>query len=217
EDALPEGGSGIAGGVRLLKGTDVFISTWSLHRSETLWESPNDFKPERWLRPMQNPGVQDWGGYDPSRMAGLYPNEVATDFAFLPFGGGARKCIGDQFAIMETTVIIAMLLRQFDFTLHGPVEDVGMRTGATIHTEGGLRMTVKRRSPASRVHVNHHPTASSSAPSPSPSPSMSSSSDSARDPASSSSSSSSSSPSSPPPAENTLRQQADGGCPMARH
>jgi len=114
-------------------------------------------------------------------MAGLYPNEVATDFAFLPFGGGARKCIGDQFAIMETTVIIvralalppslppfrsrtlasmlawwtrhritplslpptlpsqAMLLRQFDFTLHGPVEDVGMRTGATIHTEGEER------------------------------------------------------------------------------
>jgi cytochrome P450 len=38
--------------------------------------------------------------------------QVSTDFAFLPFGGGARKCIGDQFAVMETTVILAMLLRR---------------------------------------------------------------------------------------------------------
>uniref|UniRef100_I2CNY8 Cytochrome P450 enzyme n=1 Tax=Nannochloropsis gaditana (strain CCMP526) TaxID=1093141 RepID=I2CNY8_NANGC len=152
EDSLPEGGSGLEGGVRLLKGTDVFISTWSLHRSETLWEAPDEYRPDRWLRPTQNPGVKGWGGYEPSHMSGLYPNEVATDFSFLPFGGGARKCIGDQFAIMETAVIMAMLLQRFDFTLHGTVEEVGMRTGATIHTEGGLRMTVSRRQPDRHSH-----------------------------------------------------------------
>lgn len=54
---------------------------------------------------------QGWAGYDPSHMSGLYPNEVATDFGFLPFGGGARKCIGDQFAIMETSVIMVRTLR----------------------------------------------------------------------------------------------------------
>ncbi len=41
----------------------------------------------------------------------LYPNEVASDFAFIPFGGGQRKCVGDQFALMEATVILAMLLK----------------------------------------------------------------------------------------------------------
>ena len=41
----------------------------------------------------------------------LYPNEVAADFAFLPFGGGMRKCVGDQFALLEATVAAAMLLR----------------------------------------------------------------------------------------------------------
>lgn len=37
--------------------------------------------------------------------------QVAADFAFIPFGGGARKCVGDQFALMEATVALAMLLR----------------------------------------------------------------------------------------------------------
>jgi Cytochrome P450 len=41
----------------------------------------------------------------------LYPNEVASDFAFIPFGGGMRKCVGDQFALMEATVVLAMLLK----------------------------------------------------------------------------------------------------------
>ena len=41
----------------------------------------------------------------------LYPNEVASDFAFIPFGGGQRKCVGDQFALMEATVAMAMLLK----------------------------------------------------------------------------------------------------------
>ena len=37
---------------------------------------------------------------------------MAADFAFIPFGGGARKCVGDQFALLEATVALAMLLRQ---------------------------------------------------------------------------------------------------------
>ena len=37
--------------------------------------------------------------------------QVASDFAFIPFGGGARKCVGDQFALVEAAVAIAMLLR----------------------------------------------------------------------------------------------------------
>ena len=57
-------------------------------------------------------GVGSWAGYRPSAQgSALYPNEVSSDFAFIPFGGGARKCVGDQFALMEATVILAMLLR----------------------------------------------------------------------------------------------------------
>lgn len=85
-------------------------------------------------------------GYQPEAGRGsLYPNEVSSDFAFIPFGGGARKCVGDQFALFEATVAFAMLLRRFSFRLAVPVEQVGMATGATIHTANGMMMRVTPR------------------------------------------------------------------------
>jgi Cytochrome P450 len=78
------------------------------------------------------------------QVSGLYPNENAADFAFLPFGGGARKCVGDQFAVMEAAVTMAVLLNNFDFEFEGSPDDVGMRTGATIHTMNGLKMRPTR-------------------------------------------------------------------------
>jgi cytochrome P450 len=54
--------------------------------------------------------------------------------------------VGDQFAIMESTVVLAMVLHQFSFELACAPEDVGMETGATIHTSKGLPMRIKRRS-----------------------------------------------------------------------
>ncbi len=89
---------------------------------------------------------QAWEGYKPELLgSNLYPNEVVSDFAFIPFGGGARKCIGDQFAFLEASVAFAMLLRRFTFRLAGTPESVGMATGATIHTANGLQMRVTAR------------------------------------------------------------------------
>ena len=104
EDTLPAGGTGLDGGVKVLRGTDIFISTWNLHRSPELWENADTYDPTRWERPFKNLGVKNWEGFEPEKINGLYPNEVATDFAFLPFGGGQRKCVGDQFAMMEASV-----------------------------------------------------------------------------------------------------------------
>ncbi len=56
--------------------------------------------------------------------------------------------MGDQFALFEATIALAMLLRRFDFRLAVPVEQVGMATGATIHTANGMPMTVARRQAA---------------------------------------------------------------------
>ncbi|CAB9509766.1 Psoralen synthase (Fragment) [Seminavis robusta] len=143
EDTLPGGGAGVGDSIKLLRGTDIFISTWNLNRSPELWENPEKFDPTRWERGFQNAGVKGWDGYDPEKIRGLYPNEVASDFAFLPFGGGARKCVGDQFAMMEAVVTMSMVLKKHDFTFAIPPEEVGMQTGATIHTMNGLQMTVR--------------------------------------------------------------------------
>jgi cytochrome P450 len=109
EDTLPAGSSGLSDGIKLLRGTDIFISTWNLHRSPDLWEDPETFDPTRFDRPFKNAGVVGWEGYNPDKVQGLYPNEQAADFAFLPFGGGQRRCVGDQFAMMEATVTMVSL------------------------------------------------------------------------------------------------------------
>ena len=94
----------MTGGIKVLRGTDIFISTFNLHRSPELWENALTFDPTRWEREFKNANIDEWVGYDPDKIQGLYPSEQASDFAFLPFGGGARKCVGDQFAMMEATV-----------------------------------------------------------------------------------------------------------------
>jgi cytochrome P450 len=97
--------------ITLLPGADVFIAVWNLHRSPDLWENPTKFDISRWTRPFTNPALGGWAGYNPELQQGLYPTETATDFAYIPFGGGIRKCVGDQFAIMESTVVLSMLLQ----------------------------------------------------------------------------------------------------------
>ncbi|WVZ12945.1 hypothetical protein V8G54_017475 [Vigna mungo] len=72
--------------------------------------------------------------------------KIISDFAFLPFGGGPRKCVGDQFALMESTVALTMLLQNFDVELKGTPESVELVTGATIHTKNGLWCKLKKRS-----------------------------------------------------------------------
>lgn len=147
EDTLPSPLNGDPNGYPIGKGADLFISVWNLHRSPHLWRDPDAFRPERFSEPNFNKGFAGrWAGYRPEEQrSSLYPNEQSSDFAFIPFGGGARKCVGDQFALMEATVILAMLLRRYEFEFATNAQSVGMASGATIHTANGLRMRVQRR------------------------------------------------------------------------
>ncbi|KAB5551485.1 hypothetical protein DKX38_008796 [Salix brachista] len=146
-DVLPGGHKGDKDGYAIPSGTDIFVSVYNLHRSPYLWDNPNEFEPERFLVKRNNEGIEGWSGFDPSRSPGaLYPNEIISDFAFLPFGGGPRKCVGDQFALMESTIALTLLLQKFDVELRGSPEEVELVTGATIHTKNGLWCRLKKRS-----------------------------------------------------------------------
>ncbi|CAH2079087.1 unnamed protein product [Thlaspi arvense] len=146
-DTLPGGYKGEKEGHKVPKGTDIFISVYNLHRSPYFWDNPDEFEPERFLKTKESNGIEGWAGFDPSRSPGaLYPNEIIADFAFLPFGGGPRKCIGDQFALMESTVALAMLFQKFDVELRGSPDSVELVSGATIHAKNGMWCKLKRRS-----------------------------------------------------------------------
>jgi cytochrome P450 len=151
DDVLPAGLNGAPGGYPIGAGADLFISVYNLHRSPHLWRDPDAFVPERYGERFENAGFDGkWAGYDPSALSpsAMYPNEVSSDFAFIPFGGGARKCVGDQFAVVEAASMLAVLLRRFEFSFPegGPgARGVGMATGATIHTANGLNLAVRRR------------------------------------------------------------------------
>ncbi|CAN0890740.1 Cytochrome P450 97B2, chloroplastic [Linum grandiflorum] len=146
-DVLPGGYQGAKEGYEIPVGTDIFLSVYNLHRSPHFWDRPNEFEPERFLVAKKDESIEGWAGFDPSRSPGaLYPNEVISDFALLPFGGGPRKCVGDQFALMESTVGLAMLLQKFNVELRGSPESVELVTGATLHTKNGMWCRLRKRS-----------------------------------------------------------------------
>mmetsp|Transcript_17503 Transcript_17503/g.24068 ORF Transcript_17503/g.24068 Transcript_17503/m.24068 type:complete len:740 (-) Transcript_17503:92-2311(-) len=160
DDILPQGFA--KNKTFIPRGTDIFISTWNMHRSPDYWDEPNKYRPERFLSSFNNTKNphSEWAGFRPSTPKQLYPNEVNSDFAFIPFGGGSRKCVGDQFAMMESVITIALIMQRFDLSLSIPPEDVGMKTGATIHTANGLMMRVKKRqfnhNVSSVDNINHN-------------------------------------------------------------
>merc|ERR1719231_2177131 len=93
DDTLPSG-------YKVPKGQDVMISIYNVHHSPSVWADPDSFQPERWS---SYSGPRD------------NPNEKNTNFHYIPFSGGARKCIGDQFALLEAYTALSVLVRKFDF------------------------------------------------------------------------------------------------------
>ena len=67
-----------------------------------------------------------------------------TTHRYIPFSAGPRKCIGDQFALMEAQVAMIVLLREIQLSLV-PDQKIEMTTGATIHTKDGLFVTASKR------------------------------------------------------------------------
>ncbi|MUV91065.1 cytochrome P450 [Halapricum sp. CBA1109] len=109
------------GGYRVPEGSSVMLPQWAVHRSPDYWESPEQFDPGRWT-----------GEDDRPR------------FAYFPFGGGPRHCIGKHLALLEAKVIMGTIAQQYslDTERSGQLE---LRPSLTIHPRGGLEMTVEER------------------------------------------------------------------------
>ncbi|KAJ1480183.1 cytochrome P450 [Baffinella frigidus] len=142
EDLMPKANNPDSS--QVIKGTDFFISVWNIHRSPALWEDPLIFDPDRWRKPTPQ-------AHPPLvRHLGLQSRGCAVWQCLTVCG--PRKCLGDQFALMESVVMLAVVFRRFEFKLegtHDPLDavtsDIGMTFGATIHSANGLNVKVKRR------------------------------------------------------------------------
>jgi cytochrome P450 len=113
-------------GVKVRKGTQIAIAPWVLHRHRTLWDNPEVFDPER---------------FNVQRSVGR------PRFAYLPFGGGPRVCIGAVLAMTEATLILAVLAQRYQPRLKDG-ETVALQTRITLRPKDGMKMRLEKRAAA---------------------------------------------------------------------
>ena len=110
-------------GYRLRPGNGVAFAQWVVHRDPRWFDDPEKFLPERWE----------------SDLAKRLPR-----FAYFPFGGGPRQCIGNTFALMEATLILATIAQKFRFQLveGHPVKPLA---SITLRPRHGIRAILEAR------------------------------------------------------------------------
>jgi cytochrome P450 len=112
-----------ANGHTIAPGSIVVIAPWLLHHDERWWPEPLTFRPQRWLGDEQ---------------------ERRPRYAFLPFGGGPRVCIGEPFARLEAAMILASVGRRWRFEAAVDREP-DLQAVITLRPRGGLPMVARRR------------------------------------------------------------------------
>ncbi|WP_273445834.1 cytochrome P450 [Neolewinella agarilytica] len=113
-----------AAGFDIARGTVVGIFFQGLHRSPEYWQNPDQFLPQR---------------MSPEAKKERHP------FAFLPFGGGPRLCIGNHFAMLEMLLVLASVLGKYDFELPPNADAIGNRANITLGMDRELLVKVKHR------------------------------------------------------------------------
>ncbi len=108
------------GGVTIPKGATVLFSQWLLHRDPRFWDNPEQFDPERFTATNE-------------------PN--INKYAYLPFGGGARVCLGNAFALMEARLALVTILQHARLSL-APGYIMQPEFRFTLRPSAGLPMVV---------------------------------------------------------------------------
>ncbi|GBF94151.1 cytochrome P450 [Raphidocelis subcapitata] len=114
------------GGYAIPDGTAVMVATYSIQRDPAYWPKADAFLPERWLK-----GHEELAASNPH--------------AYLPFGSGARMCIGYRFALQEARLTLAQLYRRFTFGLEPGQVPLKVKTGITMSPESGVFVRVAER------------------------------------------------------------------------
>ena len=112
------------GGYRMPAGTTAVISEWVVHRDPRYHHDPQRFDPDRWTAEYE---------------------EALSRFAYFPFGGGPRQCIGAGFAMTEARLILATVAQRFTMEL-APGQRVEPYPSITLRPKKGIRMPLAERS-----------------------------------------------------------------------
>ncbi|MGH8596989.1 MAG: cytochrome P450 [Gammaproteobacteria bacterium] len=110
-------------GYSIPAGATVFMSPWVMHRDPRYFEDPQAFRPARW-------------GHDQMKRLPRY--------AYFPFGGGPRICIGNTFAMMEGVLLLATIAQNFRFELLS-THPVTPDATVTLRPRYGIKMRLSRR------------------------------------------------------------------------
>jgi len=111
------------GGFPVSKGTTILMSQWVMHRDPRFFDDPLEFRPERWA----------------DGLAQRIPK-----YAYFPFGGGPRLCIGDKFALMEATLVLATIAQKYRFTVL-PGHPVMPAPSFTLRPQFGVKTVLTER------------------------------------------------------------------------
>jgi cytochrome P450 len=132
------------GGHRVPKGAQILVSQWVVHRDPRWFPNPEGFDPDRWL---------------PERAKDL------PRFAYFPFGGGPRVCIGNHFAMMEATLLLAVVMQRWQIELM-PGQRLELKPSVTLRQKGpGLSVRLAERAARRAQADEPRPTAATASPS----------------------------------------------------
>jgi cytochrome P450 len=118
-------------GYTVPRGSGVSFAQWTVHRDARWYEAPEEFRPERWEGDLL---------------------KRLPRFAYFPFGGGPRQCIGNTFALMETALVLATIAQQYRFRLVEGHPVVPLAS-ITLRPRYGVRVVMEARSAKSREAV----------------------------------------------------------------
>jgi len=115
-------------------------SPWAIHHDPNIWPDPTTFDPERFNN---NSSSEETEETITLRSSSTIPSNLRS-YAYIPFGAGPRRCLGEKLAILEVKIVIATLLRQIKFTLATGQEDRS-ELALTIFPVGGMHVCLASR------------------------------------------------------------------------